>query len=72
MFDEEYKRIGAKIAYYRKLKGMTQEQLAAETGISTSYLSKIERGRYPGGVSLNVVLLLARSLEVDAVQLLQR
>ena len=27
-FTEEYRIIGLKIAYYRKLKGLTQEELA--------------------------------------------
>lgn len=27
-YNEKYRRIGLKISYYRKMKGMTQEQLA--------------------------------------------
>ena len=27
-FEEEYKKIGLKVAYYRKLQGLTQEKLA--------------------------------------------
>lgn len=44
MFRARYKKLGAKIAYNRKLKSLTQEQLASAVGISTNYLSSIERG----------------------------
>jgi len=42
--DEVFKRIGAKITYYRRLKGVRQIDLATETGISEQYLSRIEHG----------------------------
>lgn len=44
MFSVRYKRVGAKLAFYRKLKGLTQQQLASTIGISTNYLSSVERG----------------------------
>lgn len=43
MFASRYKKIGAKIVFYRKLKSMTQEKLADEVGITPQYLSRIER-----------------------------
>ena len=44
MFALKYKEVGLKIAYYRKKKGYTQTQLAEMVGISSNYLSLIERG----------------------------
>ena len=44
VFAMRYKMIGLKIAYYRKLRGYTQGQLAGKIGISTTYLGQIERG----------------------------
>ena len=41
---EEYRRIGLKISYYRKLKGITQEQLAELIGVSRQTISKWETG----------------------------
>lgn len=35
---------GAKIIYFRKIKGISQKSLAAQIGISRQYLSKIENG----------------------------
>ena len=39
---KEYKSIGQTIKKYRKLRGLTQEQLADMVCISISYLTKIE------------------------------
>lgn len=41
------KVIGKKIKKLRQDQSMTQRELAAEVGISISYLSKIEGGNYP-------------------------
>ena len=46
MLDSEYKmnliKIGLKIAYYRKLQGMTQEELAEACDLSSGYVSQLE------------------------------
>ena len=48
MLDSQYKmnliKIGLKIAYYRKLQGMTQEELAEKVGVSRQAVSKWETG----------------------------
>lgn len=38
------KLIGAKISEYRKIKDMTQAQLAEKTSLSNDFISRIERG----------------------------
>ena len=42
--------IGSRIAQLRKARGMTQEELAAATGIRQEHLSRIEAGRYSVGI----------------------
>ena len=46
MIDSQYKmnliKIGLKIAYYRKLQGMTQEELAEACDLSPGYISQLE------------------------------
>lgn len=37
--------IGARIRYFRKLKGLSQEKLAWETGINPAFLGELERGQ---------------------------
>ena len=46
MLESQYKmnliKLGLKIAYYRKLGGMTQEELAEACDLSTGYISQLE------------------------------
>jgi len=60
-----YKLVGNRIAYYRKQKNMTQEQLAEKVGISTSYLSKIEAQNCNKSFSLAIICQIANVLDID-------
>ena len=71
MFAMRYRKIGAKIVYFRMLQGLTQEKLAEKVGISPSYLSKIEHGAYPKNLSLTTLLLIAEALEIDVCEILK-
>lgn len=61
------KNFGKKIAYIRKEKGFTQDELAFKIGISTSYLSAIERGISDSTIS--TAKRVAKALEVDIYKL---
>ena len=37
--------MGLNVRHHRKLKGLTQEQLALECGMERSYVSDLERGQ---------------------------
>ena len=50
-------------------KGMSQDVLAMEAGVSRSYLSQIEKGVFYA--SLRVVGRLAEALEVEPAELLK-
>ena len=50
------------IGVYRSYRNMTQQELAAEAGINTAYLSQIETGRRTG--STRTVAAIARALDV--------
>ena len=71
IFTLRYKQIGRKVAYYRRLRDLTQEALAKKINISTSYLSKIECGNYPKSVSLSVLMAIASSLDIELYLLLK-
>lgn len=60
-----FKQVGAKIAYYRRLKGLTQTELASVSNLSRSALGRIERGQYNGNVSLSVLIDIAGGLHID-------
>ena len=51
-------RLGARIQMLRQRRGLTQEQLATECGISQKYLSELERGEK--APSFETLVALAR------------
>ncbi len=53
----------APLAFWRKKRGKTQSQLAADIGVSQNFLSDLERGKAKGDVTLYAKL--ARCLEVQ-------
>lgn len=59
------KRIGAKVAFYRTLKGLTQDALAAKCHIGKSTLGRIERGEYTQGLSVITLIDIAEGLGID-------
>lgn len=67
---EEYVRLGLNIAYYRKLKGLTQLQLAEAINISRTHMSNIEAPNVPTSVSLDTLFDIAKKLEVPISLLL--
>ena len=71
MDDYIYKELGARIVYYRKRKGVTQESMAEAVGISCRYLSDIENGKHSGSVSLKILLKVAEKLGIKLTVLLK-
>lgn len=67
---EHYKQIGLNIAFYRKLKGLTQLQLAEQIGISRTHMSNIEAPLMTKPMSLEVLLNIADALEIEPYKLL--
>ena len=53
-------RIGGRVATLRKLKGMTQEQLAQVAGLQRTHVNRIEAGKY--AVTLEVIQAIAEAL----------
>ena len=66
---KEYKSLGMNIAYYRKLRGISQEKLSEMVNISRTHMSRIETADC--AVSLDVVFALAEALQVDLYKLFQ-
>jgi transcriptional regulator with XRE-family HTH domain len=55
--------LGENVRYHRKLKGMTQEQLALESDMERSYVSDLERGtRNP---SVRALGRIAKALQIE-------
>lgn len=68
--EQEYKMIGLNIAYYRKLAGLSQLQLAETVGISRTHISNIEAPNIPTSLSLETLMDIADALGVAPYTLL--
>lgn len=50
-YRDEFVAIGLRIGYFRRQKGMTQEQLAEKAGLSLGFLGQIEAPNVTVGIS---------------------
>ena len=57
--------IGLRIAYFRKLKKMTQADLADKVNINKNYLSHIESGSTTKVISLPLLIRIAKALDIE-------
>ena len=62
--EDKYYRVGLNIAYYRKLKKLTQVQLAEIVGISRTHISNIEAPNMLTPISLELIFNIADALEI--------
>ena len=65
-----FRQIGAKIAHYRTLRCMKQDELANKLHIDKSVLSRIERGKYHNNISVAMLLAIADGLQIEPSLLL--
>lgn len=63
------KKLGAKIVYFRKLKAITQKEMAEQVGVSRQYLSRLEHGQCE--CSLEMIYNLAGVLNVEPEELIK-
>lgn len=68
---ERYRDLGCAISYYRKRKGLTQEQLAERIGISRQHMGAIEAPNMTRAISLDVLFNIAAALELEPYILLK-
>lgn len=75
MLESQYKmnsiKIGLKISYYRKLRGMTQEELAEACGLSAGYISQLEGPNSYFCPSLKTLFIISEVLNVPAYKFLK-
>ena len=69
-FELEFKHVGLKIAYYRKMQGLTQEQLAEKMDVATAYIGQIEAAGMYKPISLTTLFRIAEALNTPAYKFL--
>ena len=67
---EKYRQLGLKIAYYRKLRGLTQEALAEQVGLPPAFIGHVEAPNVIKAISLDAQFDIAEVLEVPAPRFL--
>ena len=65
----EFRLLGLTIAYYRKLRGLTQAELAEATNLSRTHISNIEAPNGKTSISLNKLFDIAEVLKVPVKDL---
>ena len=71
IYADKYRQIGLKIAYYRKLRGLTQEQLAEKLELSPAFIGHVEAPNVNKAVSLDTLFDVAAALDVPPYKFLQ-
>jgi len=68
---QKFVQLGLNIAYYRKLRGLTQEDLAESVGISRTHISNIEAPKMSKAMSLEVLFDIADALQIPVSKLFE-
>ncbi len=63
--DDIYLTIAKNIKRYRRLKGMTQKELAIRCGYSYSYIRKLEAPNIKKCFSIEIIFNISKALEID-------
>ena len=71
IYAEKYRQIGLKIADYRKLRGLTQEELAERVGLTPAFIGHLEAPNIPKALSLDALFDIAGVLEIPPQRFLE-
>ena len=71
IYKSEYLQIGLKISYYRKLRGLTQGELAERVGRTPAFIGHVEAPNISKAVSLDTLFDIAAVLDVPAYKFLR-
>lgn len=69
-YEERYRIMGLRIAYYRKKAGYTQVTFAEKIGCSVNFLAQVEGPSTIRGVSLEMLFKICDALHIQPGDLL--
>lgn len=69
---ELYSVIGKNIKFFRTKSGLTQKELSEMSGISMSYLSKLESNATIKSVSISALNSIANALDIRLVRFFEK
>ena len=67
----QYRQLGLTIAYYRKLRGLTQMQLAECVDLIRTHISNLEAPNMPTSISLDKLFDISETLEIPISKLFE-
>ena len=70
-YAELHRKLGINVAYYRKLKGLTQIELAEMIQKIRTYVSQLEAPQMTVNMTIDVLFKIAEVLEVHPARLLE-
>lgn len=70
-YADYYRELGLKIAFYRKMRGMTQATLAERIGRTPAFVGHIEAPNIKKGISLDTLFNIAAVLNVPAYKFIR-
>lgn len=71
VYKSQYLQLGLKISYYRKLKGLTQEQLAEKIDCTPAFIGHVEAPNIGKAISMDMLFSIATALDVPAYKFLK-
>lgn len=69
--NEKYRQLGLNISHYRKLKGLSQEELAEKIHVSRGHLSHIEAPKMTSSFSIAMLFDIADALGIETKDLFE-
>lgn len=69
--ENQYRQLGLTIAYYRKMRGLTQLQLAECVELSRTHVSNLEAPNMPTSISLDKLFDIAEALDIPVSRLFE-
>ncbi len=66
----QYRALGIKLSYYRRMRGMTQAELAEKIGKTTAFVGMVEAPNVNKAISLDTLFDIAKVLQIPAYQFL--
>ena len=70
IYELQYMQVGLKVAYYRKLRGLTQEELAERIEKSPAFIGHIEAPNINKALSLDTLFDISKELDIPAYKFL--
>ena len=69
-YEAEYRQLGLKIAYFRKYRGLTQEQLVEKIEKSAAFIGHVEAPNIDKAISLDTLFDIASALDIPVYKFL--